>query len=66
VRVPLWIGWHDITAQPERFTIADRAFRWLSAPFPFAGTLVMLFFVISGFCTHWTLAGNARARKLVL
>ena len=64
VRIPLWIGWHDITAQPERFTIADRVFGWLSAPVPFMGNLVMLFFVISGFCIHWPLAGNDRGLKL--
>src|SRR5689334_15029951 len=64
VRIPLWVGWHDITAQPERFSVADRVFGWLSAPVPFMGNLVMLFFVISGFCIHWPLAGNARELKL--
>src|ERR1043166_8572640 len=64
VRIPLWIGWHDITAQPERFTVADRVIASLSAPVPFMGNLVMLFFVISGFCIHWPLAGNDRGLKL--
>jgi peptidoglycan/LPS O-acetylase OafA/YrhL len=64
VRIPLWIGWHDITAHPERFTVADRVIGWLSAPVPFMGNLVMLFFVISGFCIHWPLAGNDRGLKL--
>src|ERR1043166_1256258 len=41
VRIPLWIGWNDITAHPERFTVADRVIGWLSAPVPFMGNLVM-------------------------
>jgi peptidoglycan/LPS O-acetylase OafA/YrhL len=64
VRVTLWVGWREIAATPERFSAWDRALAWLSAPLPFLGSFVMLFFVISGFCIHWPWAGNARRFEL--
>jgi len=60
VRVTLWVGWREIAAHPDHYSVADRAIAWLSAPFPFMGSLVMLFFVISGFCIHWPLAATSR------
>lgn len=56
VRVTLWVGWREIAAHPDRYTAWDRGLAWLSAPLPFMGSLVMLFFVISGFCIHWPMA----------
>lgn len=51
-RVALWVGWREIQAQPQNFSALDRAAAWLSLPAPFLGALVMLFFVVSGFCVH--------------
>lgn len=51
-RVPLWVGWREIAAHPARYSAFDRGTAWLSVPAPFFGSLVMLFFVVSGFCVH--------------
>src|SRR5258708_4205637 len=59
VRVPLWTGWREIASAPEQFSLFDRCVAWLSIPAPFLGSLVMLFFVISGFCVHLPQAGAA-------
>ncbi len=64
VRVPLWVGWREIAAHPERYSELDRAVAWLSTPTPFMGSFVMLFFVISGFCVHLPQAGKATPLEL--
>ncbi|MBX3736153.1 MAG: acyltransferase [Candidatus Didemnitutus sp.] len=56
-RVALWVGWREIQARPADFSAWDHALAWLSAPTPFLGAGVMLFFVISGFCVHQPIAG---------
>ena len=58
IRVDLWIGWREITAHPERYSALARGAAWFSAPMPFLGSGVMLFFVLSGFCIHWPQAGG--------
>jgi peptidoglycan/LPS O-acetylase OafA/YrhL len=63
-RVTLWVGWREIRAHPESYDALERATAWLSAPAPFLGSLVMLFFVISGFCVHLPEAHAARPRAL--
>lgn len=60
VRETLWVGWREITTHPERYSGAERVAAWFSVPLPFMGSLVMLFFVISGFCIHWPQADTSR------
>ncbi|CEF48531.1 unnamed protein product [uncultured bacterium] len=52
MRVPLWIGWHALHANPAYSTI-DRALAWMSPPMALFGSAVMLFFVVSGFAIHY-------------
>ncbi len=63
-RVALWVGWREIQAHPESYSTFERAVAWLSAPTPFLGALVMLFFVVSGFCVHQPLSVGAAAFRL--
>ncbi len=58
-RVDLWIGLGTLRTNPAEFSAFDRWSGWLSAPFSQFGYLVMLFFVISGFCIHLPYAGRA-------
>jgi len=51
-RVDLWVGFREIRANPDAYSGLDRALSWLSLPASQFGYLVMLFFVISGFCIH--------------
>ena len=51
-RVDIWAGFREIRATPETYSSLDRALSWLSLPASQFGYLVMLFFVISGFCIH--------------
>jgi len=59
VRVDLWVGWREIQAHPEAFSVWDRLAAWLSLPAPVLGHAVMLFFVVSGFCVHLPYATGA-------
>lgn len=61
VRIPLWVGWTEISTHPEQYSLFDRVMAYLSLPCPFFGHAVMLFFVLSGFCIHYPYAGQARA-----
>lgn len=61
VRVDLWIGWGAISSQPESFSFFDRAVALFSIPIPFLRPAVMLFFLVSGFCIHYTYAAAGRA-----
>ncbi len=51
-RVPLWVGWREIAYHGANYSAFDRFCAGLSFSTPFLGSLVMLFFVISGFCVH--------------
>jgi peptidoglycan/LPS O-acetylase OafA/YrhL len=64
VRIFLWVGWREIQADPPSFSTFDRMSAWLSAPTPFMGEGVLLFFVISGFCIHFPNARNSKKIKL--
>lgn len=64
VRVALWIGWREIQAHPESYSAFERAVAWLSAPAPFLGSLVMLFFIVSGFCVHLPQVGGRDRLRL--
>ena len=59
VRVDLWVGWREISNFPESYTAFERAVAWLSAPAPFLGYAILLFFLISGFCIHYPFAENS-------
>jgi peptidoglycan/LPS O-acetylase OafA/YrhL len=52
VRVTLWAGARAVVSGPEYWWV-DRAAAWLTLPFPFLGSTVMLFFVVSGFAIHY-------------
>ncbi len=64
VRVDLWIGWVAISTQPDSFSIFDRAAALLSIPIPFLRPAVMLFFLVSGFCIHYSYAASGRSLEL--
>ena len=64
VRVDLWIGWVAISTQPESFSIFDRAAALLSIPIPFLRASVMLFFLVSGFCIHYSYSASGRSLEL--
>jgi peptidoglycan/LPS O-acetylase OafA/YrhL len=51
-RVDLWVGFRAIQASPETYTPLDRFLSLFSLPVSQLGGLVMLFFVLSGFCIH--------------
>ena len=53
IRVELWVGWVRIRSYPEEYDSFDQWAAWLSAPCPFLGYAILLFFVISGFCIHY-------------
>jgi len=51
-RSDLWIGFKAINADRAAYSIFDRALSYLSLPVSQMGGMVMLFFVLSGFCIH--------------
>ena len=53
LRVDLWIGWHEIQNNPEKYSEIIKITAWLSIPTPFLGYSILLFFLISGFCIHY-------------
>lgn len=57
-RVDLWVGFRAIQADPATFSVFDRALSWFSLPVSQMGSMVMLFFVLSGFCIHLPMAGK--------
>ena len=59
-RVDLWVGFREINANPDGYSPIDRWLSLLSLPVSQLGSLVMLFFVLSGFCIHLPLAGKSR------
>ena len=63
-RVDLWVGYREIHSAPDSYSSLDRALAWLGVPVSQFGYLVMLFFVISGFCIHLPLAGGADVLQL--
>lgn len=64
VRVDLWVGWVAISTQPDSFSLFDRAAALLSIPIPFLRPAVMLFFLVSGFCIHYSYAAFGRSWEL--
>lgn len=59
VRIDLWVGWTEITKNPDIYSGFDRLAALLSIPIPFLRPTVMMFFLISGFCIHFPYAlGN--------
>ncbi|MBU6181583.1 MAG: acyltransferase [Verrucomicrobia bacterium] len=59
-RVDLWVGFKAIQADPAAYSWFDRAISWVSLPVSQMGAMVMLFFVLSGFCIHLPIAGRAQ------
>lgn len=57
-RVDLWVGFRSIQANPTAYTAVDWALSYLSLPVSQMGGLVMLFFVLSGFCIHLPVASK--------
>ena len=47
VRVTMWVGFRALYSDAG-YSAVDRAMAWITLPFPFFGTAVMLFFVVSG------------------
>ena len=66
VRVDLWIGWWRITSYPEEYSSFAKTVAWLSAPTPFLGYAILLFFLISGFCIHYPNTLESRKPKWIL
>ena len=64
VRIFLWTGWSNIRSHPEQFSFFDHSAAWLSLPAPMLGECVLLFFVISGFCIHYPMAGKTTKLEL--
>lgn len=59
-RTDLWVGFREIQADPDSYSLAVRALSFVSLPVSQLGALVMLFFVLSGFCIHLPLANSDR------
>jgi peptidoglycan/LPS O-acetylase OafA/YrhL len=57
-RVDLWVGFKAIHANPAAYSRLDWLFSFLSLPASQLGGMVMLFFVLSGFCIHLPVASN--------
>jgi peptidoglycan/LPS O-acetylase OafA/YrhL len=53
VRVTMWVG---LRAMGADYSTLDRAAALITLPFPFFGTAVMLFFIVSGFAIHYPYA----------
>ncbi|WP_182866199.1 acyltransferase family protein [Rhodopirellula sp. JC639] len=51
-RVDLWVGFREIQSHAENYSNLDRWLSWASLPVSQLSSLVMLFFVLSGFCIH--------------
>jgi peptidoglycan/LPS O-acetylase OafA/YrhL len=64
-RSDLWVGYREIKAHPENFSALDQALAWFSLPVSQMGSLVMLFFVLSGFCIHLSFADSAKPMEIV-
>ncbi|HTQ32492.1 MAG TPA: acyltransferase, partial [Opitutaceae bacterium] len=54
----LWIGWHHFWALSAPTSVIQRIGAWTGQLSDPMYSLVMLFFVISGFCIHYPNAGN--------
>jgi peptidoglycan/LPS O-acetylase OafA/YrhL len=51
-RSDLWIGFKFINADRAAYSVFDRVLSYFSLPISQMGGMVMLFFVLSGFCIH--------------
>ena len=65
-RVDLWVGYRAIQASPQTHTTLDRLLSLFSLPVSQLGGLVMLFFVLSGFCIHLPNAASNHPTSLHL
>jgi peptidoglycan/LPS O-acetylase OafA/YrhL len=59
-RVDLWVGFKEIQANQSQYTALDNYISYLSLPISLLGGMVMVFFMLSGFCIHLP---NARKGK---
>jgi peptidoglycan/LPS O-acetylase OafA/YrhL len=59
-RVDLWVGFREIQANPASYSWIDGKTSWLSLPASQMSGMVMLFFVLSGFCIHLPTVGKNR------
>ena len=57
-RVDLWVGFKAIQADPGAYSAFDQGLSFLSLPISQMGSMVMLFFVLSGFCIHLPVASK--------
>lgn len=57
-RVDLWVGFREIQADPATYSRLDWLLSFFSLPVSQMGGLVMLFFVLSGFCIHLPVASK--------
>ena len=55
-RVDLWVGFKAIHADPTAYSRLEWALSFFSLPASQMGGMVMLFFVLSGFCIHLPVA----------
>jgi peptidoglycan/LPS O-acetylase OafA/YrhL len=60
-RVDLWVGFKAIHADPASYSTFDWALSYFSLPVSQMGGVVMLFFVLSGFCIHLPIASKNRS-----
>jgi peptidoglycan/LPS O-acetylase OafA/YrhL len=65
VRAPLWVGFKTIIQNPANYSVFDKIIAYLSIPMPFLGYLPIMFFLISGFCLHYSYASTNKELKLV-
>ena len=59
-RSDLWIGFKSIDADRAAYSVFDRVLSYFSLPVSQMGGMVMLFFVLSGFCIHLPTARKSR------
>lgn len=60
VRIDLWVGWREISSNPDLYSPFDHLAALLSIPAPFFRPVVMMFFLISGFCIHFPYVTGTR------
>jgi peptidoglycan/LPS O-acetylase OafA/YrhL len=55
----MWVGLRALQ-EHAGYGWVDRALAWVTVPFTFFGTAVMLFFIVSGFAIHYPYAASRR------
>lgn len=51
-RVDLWVGFKEIHANQSQYSLSDTYISYLSLPISLLGGMVMVFFMLRGFCIH--------------